>query len=53
MNQQYYYENLCKRCFVKINNPTKKEIGKIVMSEEKYECNCCHRIIEIVEYVEE
>ena len=34
MGQQDMYENLCKKCYIKIMKPTKKEIKKIVMSEE-------------------
>ena len=53
MGQQDMYENLCKKCYIKINKPTKSEIKKLVMSEEQYECNCCHKTVSIVEYVEE
>jgi hypothetical protein len=33
--------------------PTKKEIKKIVMSEEEYQCDACHKTDYIVEYVED
>ena len=53
MSQQELYEDLCKKCYIKLNKPTKNEIKKLVMSEEKYQCNCCHKTDFIVEYVEE
>jgi hypothetical protein len=53
MSQQDLYETLCRKCYIKYYKPSKKEITKMVMSEEKYECDCCHRVGEIVEYVEE
>jgi hypothetical protein len=53
MSQQELYSDLCKKCYIKINKPTKSEIKKLVMSEENYECNCCHKTVSIVEYVEE
>lgn len=53
MGQHDVYTDLCKKCYIKINKPTKNEIKKLVMSEENYECNCCHKTGQIVEYVEE
>ena len=53
MSQQDVYESLCKKCYIRINKPTKKEIKKMVMSEEKYVCDCCHKTCSIVEYVED
>ena len=53
MGRQDMYENLCKKCYIKIMKPTKKEIKKMVMSEEEYECDCCHKTDYIVEYVED
>ena len=53
MGQQEMYENLCKKCYIKIMKPTKKEIKKMVMSEEEYECDCCHKTDYIVEYLED
>lgn len=53
MGQQEMYESLCKKCYIKIFKPTKKEISKIVMSEDKEQCNCCHRVDYVVEYVED
>jgi hypothetical protein len=53
MSQQEIMTDLCKKCYIKINKPTKNEIKKLVMSEEKYQCNCCHKTEFIVEYVED
>ena len=53
MSQQDLYENLCKKCYIRIMKPTKKEIKKIVMSEDNYQCDCCHKTGPIVEYVED
>ena len=53
MGQYDIYENLCKKCYIKIQNPSKKDIKKMVMSEEKYQCDSCHRNDVIVEYIEE
>jgi len=43
MSQQDIYESLCKKCYIRVMKPTKKEIKKMVMSEEEYECDCCHK----------
>jgi len=53
MSQQDYFEDMCKRCFIRNTNLTKKEIKKIVLSEERYRCSCCGKTDFIVEYVEE
>jgi hypothetical protein len=53
MGQHDMYENLCRKCYIKIMKPTKKEIKKMVMSEEEYQCDCCHKTDYIVEYVED
>ena len=53
MSQQDLYENLCKKCYIKIMKPTKKEIKKMVMSDDKYQCDCCHKTDFIVEYLED
>lgn len=52
MGQQDMYENLCKKCYIKIMKPTKKEIKKMIMSDDEYQCDCCHKTDYIVEYVE-
>ena len=53
MSQHDYFDDLCKKCFIKNMHPTKKEIKKIVLSEEKYKCSCCGKCDYIVEYVED
>ena len=53
MSQQDMYESLCKKCYIRIMKPTKKEIKKMVMSDDKYQCDCCHKTDYIVEYVED
>ena len=53
MSQQDYFDDLCRKCFIKNVKPSKKGIKKIVMSEEKYVCSCCGKNDFIVEYVEE
>ena len=53
MGQQECYLNLCKKCYIKIFKPTKKEIKKMVMSDEQYQCDACHKTDYIVEYVED
>jgi len=53
MSQQDIYESLCKKCYIRIMKPTKKEIKKIVMSDEEYQCDCCNKTDYIVEYVED
>ena len=53
MSQQDMYESLCKKCYIRIMKPTKKEIKKMVMSDEQYQCDCCHKTDYIVEYVED
>lgn len=53
MSQQEIYENLCKKCYIRIMKPTKKEIKKMVMSEYECQCDCCNKTGLIVEYVED
>lgn len=53
MSQQDIYENLCRKCYIKVMKPSKKEIKKMVMSEEEYVCDCCGKTCAIVEYVED
>lgn len=53
MSKQDIYESLCKKCYIRIMKPTKKEIKKMVMSEEQYQCDCCNKTDYIVEYVED
>ena len=54
MSQKDYLEQiLCRKCFIKHCKPTKKEIEKMVMSEDQYECDCCGKLSYTVEYVED
>lgn len=53
MSQQECYLDLCKRCYIRIMKSTKKEIKKMVMSEEEFQCECCHKMALIVEYIED
>jgi uncharacterized protein with PIN domain len=53
MSQQEVYKNLCRKCYIKIMKPSKKEIKKMVMSEETYQCDCCRKTDYVVEYVED
>lgn len=53
MSQNDLYECLCKRCFLKIHKVNKKEIKKMVMSEEEYHCDKCGKLDFIVEYLED
>ena len=43
MSQQELCTDLCKKCFIKKFKPSKKEISKIILTEYKMECSCCHR----------
>lgn len=51
--KQDMYTDLCKKCYVKIYKPTKKEISKIVLTDYKEKCDCCHRTDFLVDYVED
>ena len=51
--QDYLDQQLCRKCFIKHLKPTKKEIKKLVMSEEEYQCDCCHKTAQVVEYLED
>ena len=51
--QDLYEKSLCKKCYIKAAKLTKKEIQKIIMSEEKYTCDACGKFDYIVEDVEE
>ena len=53
MSQNEMYQDLCKRCYIRIMKTTKKEIKKMVMSDVQYECSCCHKTDFIVEYLED
>lgn len=45
-------DDLCKKCFIKIMNPSKKEVKSIVMTDYDTECACCGRYGPVVDYVD-
>lgn len=53
MSKQDIYDNMCKKCYVKNNKLTKKEISKIVLTEYKDKCSCCGRTDFLVDYIED
>ena len=53
MSQADLFSDLCKKCFIRIRKPSKKDIKKIVLSDEPCECESCGRFDYIVEYVED
>ena len=53
MSVNYENECLCKKCFVKLCKPSKKDIKKIVLTEYDEECDNCHRVGPCVEYLED
>lgn len=53
MSQADLYTDLCKKCFIRLRKPNKKDIKKIVLSEEYRECEHCGRITEVVDYMED
>lgn len=53
MGNEEMYDMLCKKCYVKIMKPSKRDIKRIIMSEENEKCECCGRIGPFVEYVED
>ena len=53
MSQQDMYSNICKKCFIKMHKPTKKEIKSIVFTEYKDQCDACGRTDFLVDYLED
>lgn len=53
MSKQNVYENICKKCYIKVNKLTKKEVSKIVLTEYKEQCDCCKRRDFLVDFVED
>ena len=47
------YENLCKKCYLKKHKLSKKNINRIVFTSYMEECDCCHKIDKLVEYIME
>jgi predicted nucleic acid-binding Zn-ribbon protein len=52
MSNNDIYEYLCKNCWIKLTNPSKNEIKRAVLSEDKEKCDKCGRTTYFVEYVE-
>lgn len=46
-------QTLCKKCYLKKHKLSKKNIERMVMSNWKEECDCCHKIDKIVLDIEE
>lgn len=40
--------NLCRKCYIRKYKLSKKNIDKMIMSNWKEECDCCHKIDKIV-----
>ena len=53
MGKQDIYDNICKKCYVKKNRPSKKEISKMVLTEYKEQCSCCGRVDFLIECLED
>ena len=53
MGKQEMYDNLCKKCYIKIMRPSKKEISKIILTEYEEQCSCCGKVTLVVDYVED
>ena len=53
MSKQDVYDDMCRKCYIKIERPSKKEISKIVLTEYKSQCSCCKKMDYIVDYVED
>lgn len=47
------YENLCKKCYMKKHKLSKKNIDRIVFTPYAEECDKCHQITTLVDYIEE
>lgn len=47
------YESLCKKCYLKKHKLSKKHINHMVFTPYMEECDCCHKIDKLVEYIEE
>lgn len=53
MSYRDTYEAMCKKCYIKYMKPSKKDIKRMVMSEDEEYCECCGRRCQIVEYIED
>lgn len=48
-NEGLMYTMLCKRCYAKIYNPSKKELKKLQFDDEKDYCECCGEYEKLVD----
>ena len=49
-----YYEtdfNLCRNCYIKLHNPSKKSLKKMELTEYKDQCENCGRMERLVDFV--
>ena len=46
------YGDYCKACYIRICKPSKGEIKRMVMTPYEAECQNCHKIRNIVDYIE-
>lgn len=53
MSRQEMYGNYCKRCYIKVNKPSKDDIKHMIMTEYEDKCEKCGRVSELVDYIEE
>lgn len=53
MSQHNYSECLCRKCYIKLMKPTKREIKGIVLTEYDGVCENCGRNGPVVEYIED
>ena len=49
----YFEQNLCKKCFMKKHKLSRKSIDRIVFTPYMEECDSCHQITALVDYIEE
>lgn len=47
------FTNLCRKCFINTHRLNKKEVEKIVLSDEKCKCDKCGRMNFCVDYLED
>ena len=42
--------DLCKTCYIREHNPSKKSIKKLVLTTYTGPCQCCGKVTRLVEY---
>ena len=50
-DKQLMGDDLCKKCYKEIHNPSKKELKSIVFTEYSTECACCGNFGPVVDYI--